>query len=158
MTKASEVSREELTDAQLEILDLIRENPGATQKEFADQLDITAAAVGSRVRQIPGMNWMNRRQFVQEFYSEDENSDGNTTEPGHNGHSIERMDELQKRLASVEEELDTLSTRVNNLIDERSDTGVKDPDLVRKLVLTLTNSDRFTDDEADRLLATLIKS
>lgn len=156
MTKASEVSREELTDAQREILELIRQNPGATQKEFADQLDITAAAVGSRVRKIPGMNWMNRRQFVEEFYSE-ENSNSSPDQEEF-GQWSERLEELQNRLEAMEDGLNTLSDRFNDHIDEQERPGVNDPEMVRKLVLTLTNSDRFTDDEADRLLEILIKS
>lgn len=155
MTRASEVSREELTDAQLEILDLIRQNPGATQKEFAEQLDITAAAVGSRVRKIPGMNWMNRRQFVEEFYSDGEHPDPSSDRDG-NKHASERIDQLQERLASLEEEMDSLSDSVQELTGEQKPAGVSDPDMIRKLVLTLTNSDRFTDDEADQLLQVLI--
>lgn len=154
MTNTTAVTKEDLTDAQLEILEMIRKNPDATQKEFAEKLGITPAAVGSRVRQISGMNWMNRREFINQFFDDGEGTDRD--ERGESG-SGEQLNGLADRVNRVEEQLQTLAERVGDVEELQEHTGVSDPDLIRKLVLTLTNSDRFSEDEADQLLERLLQ-
>ena len=156
MTRASDITEEDLTDAQIEILEMIREDPSATQKEFAEKLDVTPAAIGSRVRNIPGMNWMNRREFIHEFFDggDETSNDGS----GHQEHpaNAEEVDELTSRVSDVEKRLEELDEKVGEMEDEGSNSVISDPELIRKLVLNLSNSDQFTDEEEDRLLDALI--
>jgi predicted transcriptional regulator len=156
MSDDVDVTKEDLTDKQLELLEMIREDPDATQKEFADELGITPAAVGSRVRQIPGMNWMSRRWFIEEFFNDEQDvrDNGGGTTSDHEAVNEDSLDEAERKIEQLEEQLSALEERVDDL-DQNRDT-IEDPELVRKLVLTVSNSDQFTEEEEDRLLDALI--
>ena len=64
----------ELSERQLETLDLIARNPDATQRELAAELDVTAATVSRWVNGIPGFDWSDREAFAERVL--DDGSDG----------------------------------------------------------------------------------
>ncbi len=188
MTQSVPVPDEEdLTVAQLQILEMIREDPEAAQKELAEQLDITSSAVSNRLREISGFAWKNRKTFIDRFFDRDgeqteenqnqdgrhldeaavngddekptrETSDSDQTETSREHRNREKpLEDLADRLQDVEEKLNVLTNQVKELQCSEEETGVTDPDLIRKLVLTLGGSDRFNEDEESRLLDLLIE-
>ncbi len=159
----------DLTVAQLQVLELIREDPEATQQEFAEQLDLTPAAVSQRVQTIPHLHWKNRREFVEAFFND--GVEEKTEEDDPDRKTMNERDEneppsaeathepIAERMEQIEDRLDQLSERVEQIareVSEREHEPVTDSGLVRKLVLTLTRSELFSEEEEDRLLDRLL--
>ncbi|PSP82346.1 hypothetical protein BRC83_09465 [Halobacteriales archaeon QS_1_68_17] len=90
-----DLSTLDLSDVQRETLRAVYENPSATQRELADELDVSAATVSTRLNDIDGFDWADRRAFVEELFGNgDPPSDGSGTDsdpgdatsgPGTNG-------------------------------------------------------------------------
>jgi len=161
---------DDLTVGQLQILEMIKEEPEASQKDFADRLDISASAVSNRLRDIPGFSWKNRDEFVKAFYNGDVEDDGAEQESEEQEDPTEEKQEVEPEsspdeipealtdpLDEIRETLSSLSEQVDRLRREGGESGVTDPDLIRRLVLTLSGSDRFSEDEKDLLLDALIQ-
>lgn len=64
ITPSSVPTLEDLSEIELETLQLIHDQPDATQQELADELDLTPAAICSRVKDIPGFDWAHREDFT----------------------------------------------------------------------------------------------
>ncbi len=134
---------------------MIKEQPDASQQDFSDQLDISPSAISNCMRDVPGFTWKNRKKFVRKFYGdgvydgEENNSDVNGAPD--DGEEAE-LDEISEQIQTLQEKCASLSERVDELEQMNGEAGVTDPDVIRKVVLTLDNSDRFTEEEKNLLL------
>ena len=133
------VDEPELTENQEETLRLICDRPNASQSELAAEFDVTAATISRWVNDIPGFEW-NRRQDIAATLL-------NGTMPA-SAPDIESAseDQLDDRLAALEERLEAVESRGNGL----------DPELVHKVMHACLHSDRITEDEELQLLKTFM--
>jgi hypothetical protein len=74
--------RDELTDKQREVLELVRDDPGATQRELGERLGISAAAVSNRVNDLDGFEWSDRLAFAEAVVDDDHGDADTASEPG----------------------------------------------------------------------------
>jgi hypothetical protein len=73
---------DDLSDLERDTLRLIRDRPDATQQELADEMDVTAATISTRVNSIPGFDWTDREEFTDALFNdEDEPATDPPTEP-----------------------------------------------------------------------------
>ena len=71
-----------LTDEQRETLQAVAADPTATQREIAEQLDISAATVSQRLASIDAFDWEDRGPFVAEVFDLTEDGGESVTESG----------------------------------------------------------------------------
>ncbi len=165
------VSLEDLTSAQKEVVELIKKHPDATQAELAEKVGVSAAAVGTRVSNIDGMDWKNRKEDVKKFFGHDgevEDKEEDTDEKTHSKDrepydeevsEQKRADELDQEISQLKAEIDELSGRVD-VLEESDQTGsagrqFENRELGRKVLKVAFQSDEFTADEENELIETL---
>lgn len=164
---------EQLTQKQLETLRPVYDDAGVTQGDIADRLGVTRATVSRRLSGIPGFEWTDRESFVATLFedteydvdppSDDVSADATTaddsvadesepneqpTETGADDtEHVEALDEIETRLATVEESV------------ESDDTATERPvrrELAHKTVHAAMESDRITEDEELELIDALL--
>lgn len=147
----------ELSDGQRETLRAIYEYPNATQRQLADELNVTGATINSRVNSIEGFDWAERQTFVENYFSENptktdggamstslQQNDGNgTTE------EYRAIDELWERVEQLEGKIEDQTADRERIFD--------DPELVHKVVHACLASENITEDEELRILGEFIQ-
>lgn len=131
----------ELTETQYETLRAVADDPTATQKEIAESLGVSRAAVSKRLSDVPGFEWTTRREFVERLF--DEGQPGAT-------------------LGDQETSLDGLRARVDDLeqrLDEQQTAGLRaelDTALASKVVHACLAADYVSPGEERQLIRALL--
>lgn len=148
---------DELTEGQRETIDVIYEDPTATQREIADRLGISGATVNSRVNSIEGFNWKDRYGFAEALLENETVTDGGEsaaqemetdldgTNPDRHGPSIA---DLSDQVAGLETRLDE--------IEHRGEQTFDDPEILHKLLHACLESDRISEEEEFSILQKLV--
>ncbi|MFB6296400.1 MAG: winged helix-turn-helix transcriptional regulator [Halobacteriales archaeon] len=159
----------ELSGKQVDALRLIEENPGATQRELAAELDVSAATVSRWLNDIPGFDWDRRESFASRTLDGGgvesqlpEETDGSESPARENG--SRPVDEnaregsvegLRQRIDALGERIESLDGRVAEACADDGSPGVE-PDLLHKVIHACIDSDRITEEEELRVLEELI--
>ncbi|WP_436348713.1 winged helix-turn-helix transcriptional regulator [Natronorubrum sp. FCH18a] len=153
----------DLTDSQRETFEAIYENPDATQRELADHLDVSSAAVNKRVNGINGFEWNARREFVTALFDNNDNDDNDSGDD--NGGQLPTTIEPESRLLQqLSERVVTLSERVEALEQSSQETPRdrcsigNDSELTHKIVHACMESNRITEEEELDILKQVIDS
>lgn len=64
------VSPSDLTEKQLETMQVIATRPDATQVELGERLGVTSATINQRINAIDGFQWSKRHEFVDDLFEE----------------------------------------------------------------------------------------
>lgn len=157
----SSLSEIDLSQAQIDTVRAVRENPSASQGDIADMLDVSRATVSRRLNDIPGFEWTERKTFVSNLFDStdlspettagDLSSDGATTGPS---------DPVAEPI-DVTESLDRIEARLDAVAGQLSDgTGEPDsllgPELTHKVVHAAMESEHISDEEELELLRALL--
>lgn len=127
-------SYDQLTAKQQEIIKIIWDHPGATQRELADMLDVTEPTVNVHANSIPGFEWKHRQRQIAELLEDGEMSQKNAQNGGSTG--------TDPDIEAIEGRIDELEREVG----EATKNGIH-PELGRKIVHTCMASDQFTKEE-----------
>ncbi|QLG48528.1 MarR family transcriptional regulator [Natrinema halophilum] len=144
----NEIDLEKITEKQHETLRAIYKNPEATQKELAENFDVSSATICHRVNNIDAFEWDTRQEFVERVFEDKEPSKG--TKMSSEKASLDltdEIDELDQRIQSIERNLKERS---------RPRTAFDDPDLVHKVVHACMDSDQISEEEELRILKELV--
>jgi DNA-binding CsgD family transcriptional regulator/tetrahydromethanopterin S-methyltransferase subunit G len=136
----------ELTAKQRETLELIAEQPEATQADIASELGVTSPTISQRVNAIEGFDWSTRHEFVQAMFETTEETEASQTdaeadtssaseepseqtdtpapsatdlEPATEDSSDQRQEVNRTEVAGLTERLDELSEQVEAIRDDR---------------------------------------
>lgn len=143
---------DELSAKQRETLRAIAANPDATQRQLAEELDVTAATVSSRANSIDGFDWDERQSFVEAVFDEASIAPADTTESQLTPTDLQdSIDDLTARVDALET---TLAERTAAADAER---GVDDPELVHKAIRACVHADDISEDEERRIVRTLLE-
>ena len=143
----------DLTDSQREVLQIVQDQPGVTQREIGEKLDVSAATVSNRVNSIPGFDWDRRLDIAEALLdeddpkSEDESTKMTTTESDHD----DSIEQLQERVQQIEEHVNGHDS------DLVAESGLADPELMHKVLHACLNSEAITEDEELRILKTFLR-
>lgn len=160
------------------LLRAVHDHPEATQRELSDHLGVSAATVNRRVDAVEGLQWRNRRSFVEQYFDSD--TDVHTTtnpstmtngaepsnEDDEGAQSQDEADEeaaleaLEKRIDKLEEQLEAVAEadRANPsaTAEQGSEADVPalydDPDLAHRVVHACMQYEEISDDEERRIL------
>jgi hypothetical protein len=64
------LSPSDLTEKQLETMQVIATRPDATQVELGERLGVTSATINQRINAIDGFQWSKRHEFVDDLFEE----------------------------------------------------------------------------------------
>lgn len=146
----NEIDYEKITDKQQETLRAIHKNPEATQKELAEDFDVSSSTICHRVNSIDGFEWNDRHEFVKQIFENKKSP--KETKMSANQPSPDlahEIDELHQRIQGIEQNLEK---------ESRSQTAFDDPDLVHKVVHACMHSDQISEEEELRILKGLVGS
>lgn len=160
------------------LLCAVHEHPEATQRELSDHLGVSAATVNRRVDAVEGLQWRNRRSFVEQYF--DTNPDvQTTTDPSTMTNGAEPSTEADERAQSQdgtdgEPALGPLKSRIDKLEEQleavaetdRTDPPATaaqaaegdapalydDPELAHRVVHACMQYEEISDDEERRIL------
>lgn len=149
-----ELQREPVTDPnripekQREILRTIYEKPEKTQKEIAEQFDVSSATICRRINDVDGFEWNDRHEFVERIFGTEKPSENEemSDDPFELGSSSD-ITEIRKRVQRIEESLEERT---------QSRTVFEDPALVHKVVHACMDSDQISEEEELKVLRDLI--
>jgi hypothetical protein len=68
--ESSPISPSDLTEKQLETMQVIATRPDATQVELGEILGVTSATINQRINAIDGFQWSRRHEFVDDLFEE----------------------------------------------------------------------------------------
>ena len=146
------VDLSKVSDRQREVLTAIHERPQATQREIGEQLAVSAATVSNRVNAIPGFEWSDRDVIVAELFdTTSENAAETNTMATNDQTSTTDVDDLNDRVSSIEQQLDTTSETGSG------SGGLKDPELLHKVLRACFESDNISEAEEREILEILIR-
>jgi len=136
----------ELTDKQKETFWAVKQNPAATQKEIAAQLDVSRATISKRVNNVQGFSWKTRRSFVETLFSDAE--DSALSDELSSTSSDTTVDNLETRISALEKQLQTH--------EGSDDESLLTPELAHKVVHACIDADHVSKDEELELLRELM--
>lgn len=177
-------SEESLSTDERALLRAIHEYPGATQRELSGRLGVSPATVNRRVDAVDGLEWSDRQTFIQQYFDSD--SDVHTTEsssattngaePGDNDNGDAQrqdgndegpaLDALQRRVAKLEEQLETVAETERTepaeapegVVSEADTPALSDdPDLAHRVVHACMQNEEITEDEERRILREMME-
>ena len=141
-----------VNDRQRKVLELIHERPEATQREIGEQLAVTAATVSNRVNAIPGFEWTDREEIVNELFGDPPDGTAETTTmPTNDQTSTSDGDDLSDRVSQIEQQLNGAPT------DNSVDGSIDDPELLHKVFRACFESDSISEVEEREVLKTLMR-
>ena len=148
---------EKLTDKQIEVLQGIRKRPKASQRDLADQFDLSQSTINNRLNNIDGFTWEHRREFVESVLETESTPQTETTDQSESPTNPTPVQSLEEQIIVLTEQVSSLDRQIGG---SSSDTQSPfcDPDLAYKIVRACMNSDHITEDEADRILKAAITS
>lgn len=149
--------RSELSDKQVDALRRIRENPDATQRELAEELDVTAATVSRWLNDISGFAWEHRRSIASRTLNGTNATDGAHSRDATGGEDREATNHQRDRQGSISD----LERRVE-ILERETEEHCEAPavrfevDLLHKVIHACIASERITEEEELRILNGLI--
>lgn len=140
----------ELSEREVETLRAIATRPDATQRELAELLDVSAATVSTRVNNISGFQWADRRAFVEAVLD-------SVPEPAHGEVPImsDELADLRKGIETLNDRLAALDSQLEGA-EEQADSSLE-PELAHKVVHTCMESSTFSKNEELRILKALVE-
>jgi hypothetical protein len=144
---------DELSTKQKKVLEAIYNNPGSSQRELADILDVSGSTISNRANSIQGFSWENRDEFAKSVFEGhtdtlEQNDDTMATQ---NTNLQKEVSELGERIDSLEQKFEA-ATQVN-----QSELDLDDSELLHKIIHACLNSDSITKEEELKLLETIIQ-
>jgi hypothetical protein len=153
---------EDLTRPQRNILQAIREQPSATQRELGDRLGVSDATICSHVNSIDGFEWTDRKNFVKTLISStDIELEGEHMTPNYENGQEDRGDresltnktndeipEQRERLAHIEKQLEEIQADQKPVFD--------DSELTHKVIHACMKSDAIIEEEELQIIEDLI--
>lgn len=158
------VDRDDISEKQWDVLRAIRERPEATQRELAEQFDVTPATISRWVNDIPGFEWQDRQAFVtHQFDTTTTVSDGGSRSQNA---LDDRVAEIEARLDEIEDGFAALRDRLDGVEQAGASAGAGadgsaaeaaaiDPELYAKLVRACLADDRIDDEEEQAIITAL---
>jgi transcriptional regulator with XRE-family HTH domain len=142
-------SPEELTEKQRTTLRAVTHSPDVTQRELAEELDVSRATISNRLNDIDGFDWADRETFVSTVFGEvpDNTEDTMATEQDERQNAMEEFDE---RIAAIE-------TKLASVEETESSAVFDDPELAHKVVHACMQADTISEDEELRILKSIIE-
>lgn len=156
-----ELSLEELSDRQRELLELVAARPEATQGELADHFDVTRATVSRWASDIEGFEWSDRASLVARAVdtpSAAVSTDGGSKAETAPAESESETPTVQDR--AVEDfgaRIDSLETRLADIEAAGSAEGGVDAELAHKIAHACLQSEAISEDEELRILEWLLQ-
>ena len=166
---------DDLPKKQRELIEAIAAQPEITQKELAEQFDVTRPTISRRVHKIEEFEWSDRKSFVEAVCDGSSSADvtmngdssetrvTNASQTNTGGSGTTGVDVTLEEIEDIHAELKHLNQRLANLEKsteepERSSESVfDDPELTHKIVHACIASDRITETEELRILKELMK-
>lgn len=145
-------SLDSLSEAQRSVLEAIRDRPHATQRELADEFDVSRATISQRVNAIEGFEWRNRQSFVQQLFSTMGDSTASNTSTPDESPLADEMATLQDQLDILTEEIERLTERVATLEERVGETPLEDPDLRSRMIHACLHADELSEEEELRII------
>lgn len=142
-------SPEELTEKQRTTLRAVTHSPDVTQRELAEELDVSRATISNRLNDIDGFDWADRETFVSTVFGDipDNTEDTMATEQDERQNAMEEFDE---RIAAIE-------TKLASIEETESSAVFDDPELAHKVVHACMQADTISEDEELRILKSIIE-
>jgi transcriptional regulator with XRE-family HTH domain len=156
--ETTQPDRSELSDKQVDALRRIRASPDATQRELAEEFDVTAATVSRWLNDIPGFAWEQRRSFASRTLNgTDETIEADSTEGAGRGdrETTEQVEGLAVSIEDLKRRVETLERETAESCEEDATIGL-DADLLHKVIHACMASERITEEEELRILEGLI--
>ena len=143
----------DLTENQREVMQVVKNQPEATQREIGERLDVSAATVSNRVNSIPGFAWERRRNIAETLLDENNprSERESTTMTTPESDQDASLEQLQERVQSIE---DHVNGHDSDLVAE---SGLADPELMHKVLHACLNSETITEEEELQILKALLR-
>lgn len=144
---------DDLTENQREVLNVISDNPTATQREIGEKIGVSAPTVSNRVNAIEGFEWEDREAMAKAVFAEAsvESSPEKTTMDRNESGNPETSDQLQERVVALEEHVTSIDG------ETATANGLDDTELLHKVLRACFEADTITTDEEHQILKTLLR-
>lgn len=161
-----QIDLDALTDQQRETLEMISEQPDATQMDIGEELGVSGATINQRLSTIDGFEWEERNSIVQEIFDDDADDSevGDLARRNDIESRLETVEELlDSRLSELQTEMDTRFERIEADIDQRlnetnkGQTGgpFEDSELFAKVIRAIVSDDSISENEELQVIRTL---
>ena len=143
----------DVTESQREVLQVVKNQPEATQREIGKTLDVSAATVSNRVNSIPGFDWERRREIAETLFDKNDPKSEHecTTMTTPESDQDASIAQLQERVQSIEEHVNGHDP------DLVAESGLADPELMHKVLHACLNSEAITEEEELQILKGLLR-
>lgn len=143
----------DLSEKQFGLLQVIADHPQATQRELAEQMDLSAATISSRASSIERFEWENRQEFVEAL---------STKEPPQSVEDPPMMSwnepELQTKIAQLTQRVTAIEQRLETDTEGgETDQRLDDLELLQKVIHACIQTDTISEDEELRVLQALMR-